>query len=73
MAEACQMNSSACVAANDYCNLKETTPYYNTGLNPYDIRRDCGSNSLCYDFSNIETFLNLPVELASLAHLLPSY
>jgi carboxypeptidase C (cathepsin A) len=29
------------------------------GLNPYDIRKPCGESDLCYDFSNIETFLNL--------------
>jgi cathepsin A (carboxypeptidase C) len=59
MAEACQKNTSLCVQADDFCNLVETTPYYNTGLNPYDIRVPCGDSSLCYDFTNIETFLNL--------------
>eukprot|EP01036_Dinobryon_divergens_P023809 gene23809-32198_t len=59
LAQACQVNTSACVLADDYCNEFETTPYYKSGLNPYDIRKECGSNSLCYDFSNIETFLNL--------------
>lgn len=53
------MNTDACVPADDYCNLMETTPYYNTGLNPYDIRVPCGDSSLCYDFTNIETYLNL--------------
>eukprot|EP01038_Epipyxis_sp_PR26KG_P014955 gene14955-20117_t len=56
---ACQANSSLCDQAYTYCNLVETTPYYNTGLNPYDIRKPCGDSSLCYDFTNIETFLNL--------------
>merc|ERR1712150_244616 len=37
-----------------------TSPYQMTGLNPYDIRKKCGSNPLCYDFSRIEKFLNLP-------------
>lgn len=59
MAEACQQNTDACVPADDYCNLMETTPYYNSGLNPYDIRVPCGDSALCYDFTNIETFLNL--------------
>lgn len=59
MAEACQQNTDACVPADDYCNLMETTPYYNTGLNPYDIRVPCGENPLCYDFTNVETYLNL--------------
>ena len=65
LAQACQVNTSACVLADDYCNEFETTPYYKSGLNPYDIRKECGSNSLCYDFSNIETFLNLKVTFIS--------
>ena len=59
MAEACQLSQDACEPAYEYCNLVETTPYYNTGLNPYDIRVPCGDSSLCYDFTNVETFLNL--------------
>jgi len=30
-----------------------------TGLNPYDIRKQCAVKPLCYDFSNVATFLNL--------------
>jgi cathepsin A (carboxypeptidase C) len=59
LAKLCQTNSSYCIVADDYCNLAETTPYSKTGLNPYDIRRPCGESDLCYDFTNIETFLNL--------------
>jgi cathepsin A (carboxypeptidase C) len=59
LATACQYNTSLCVPADDYCNFAETTPYYNTGLNPYDIRVPCGENSLCYNFTNVETFMNL--------------
>ena len=59
LAEKCQVDTDSCVTANDYCNLKQTNPYYATGLNPYDIRKECGDNSLCYDFSNVDTFLNL--------------
>lgn len=57
--KACQANTEKCEQAYTYCNLMETTPYYNSGLNPYDIRIPCGDSDLCYDFSNIETFLNL--------------
>ena len=56
---ACQFNTSLCLPADDYCNLVETTPYYKTGLNPYDIRKPCGDSDLCYDFSNLDVFLNL--------------
>lgn len=59
LAEACQLSSDACEAAYNYCNLFLTTPYYNTGLNPYDIRVPCGDSALCYDFTNVETFFNL--------------
>lgn len=58
LAEACQVNVEICDQADTYCNLFETTPYYNTGLNPYDIRKPC-EGDLCYDFTNIDTFLNL--------------
>ena len=30
-----------------------------TGLNPYNIQKKCGLNPLCYDFSDVETLLNL--------------
>jgi len=59
MGAACQSNVDACEYAYTYCNLFETTPYSMTGLNPYDIRVPCGDNDLCYNFTNIETFLNL--------------
>lgn len=59
LAEACQKNVEACGSAYTYCNMAETTPYYNSGLNPYDVRKECGDNPLCYDFSSTETFLNL--------------
>jgi cathepsin A (carboxypeptidase C) len=60
LAIACQANTSYCEVADEYCNIRETTPYYGSGLNPYDIRKPCGENPLCYDFTSTETFLNLP-------------
>lgn len=59
MGAACQNNTDACEYAYTFCNLALTTPYYNTGLNPYDIRVPCGESDLCYNFTNIEIFLNL--------------
>mmetsp|Transcript_16350 Transcript_16350/g.25524 ORF Transcript_16350/g.25524 Transcript_16350/m.25524 type:complete len:531 (+) Transcript_16350:46-1638(+) len=52
-------SSFSCQASYAYCNTKVTGPYSQTGLNPYDIRKQCGDNDLCYDFTNIEKFLNL--------------
>jgi len=53
------VNKFACQTAFVACNLSETSPYQMTGLNPYDIRLKCGDNPLCYDFSNVEKWLNL--------------
>lgn len=54
------LDSFACQAAFMLCNMALTTPYRMTGLNPYDIRKECGNNPLCYDFSHIEKFMNNP-------------
>jgi len=54
------VNTFACQTAFSVCNLGLTTPYQMTGLNPYDIRKQCGDNPLCYDFSHVEHWLNLP-------------
>jgi cathepsin A (carboxypeptidase C) len=54
------VDTFACQTAFVVCNMGLTTPYQMTGLNPYDIRKECGASPLCYDFSNIEKFLRLP-------------
>ena len=33
-------------------------PYQFTGLNPYDMRIKCEVRPLCYDFTQVTTFLN---------------
>ena len=58
MIEQCQTDTSVCAKAQTQCNNALIGPYEQTGLNPYDIRRPCGSNPLCYDFSSVTTFLN---------------
>ena len=54
----CQQDTSVCAAAQTSCNNALIGPYEQGGLNPYDIRKPCGSNPLCYDFSQVTTFLN---------------
>jgi cathepsin A (carboxypeptidase C) len=66
LAEACQTDSSKCHTAQILCGQWETTPYYNTGLNPYDIRIPCEVPGLCYDFSNIDAFMAAPSTRAAL-------
>ena len=39
-------------------NYAETVPYQLSGYNPYDMRIKCEKLPLCYDFSNIEKYLN---------------
>jgi len=49
--------SSACSSAYTTCNLALTSPYQATGLNPYDMRIKCAVKPLCYDFSDVGTYL----------------
>ena len=53
------INQFACQSAFLVCNLALTSPYQMTGLNPYDIRKQCEVPPLCYDFSAVSDFLNL--------------
>ena len=49
----------SCVPAAIYCNNAIIGPYQRTGRNPYDVRRPCGDNPLCYeDLDWISDFLN---------------
>jgi cathepsin A (carboxypeptidase C) len=53
------IDTFACQTAFLVCNAGLTSPYQMTGLNPYDIRIPCEKPPLCYDFSNVQEFLNL--------------
>ncbi len=48
---------SSCIDATDTCNLGLLEPYTLTGMNPYDMRVKCEKPPLCYDFSNVATYL----------------
>jgi len=47
-----------CDDAYTYCTTHELDPVTSTGINPYDLRVECGSSSLCYNFTNVDTWLN---------------
>lgn len=51
LTKSCQDSGSAwtCFPATIYCNNALMGPYQRTGLNPYDVRKPCGSSDLCYD------------------------
>ena len=53
------LDDFACQSAFLVCNVGLTSPYQATGLNPYDIRKQCEKPPLCYDFSFIQDWLNL--------------
>ena len=48
----------ACLGAYIVCNYGEQVPYTHSGYNPYDMRLKCEVPPLCYDFGNIDKFLN---------------
>lgn len=55
----CQNDTSACVQAQEVCQAMMFMPFQASGTNPYDIRLKCDKeHPLCYDFSNVETFMN---------------
>lgn len=51
-------NGTACTIAYAICNYGELIPYELSGYNPYDMRIKCEVRPLCYDFSQVDTFLN---------------
>jgi cathepsin A (carboxypeptidase C) len=54
-------NRFICFPAASYCNQQMIGPYQKTGLNPYDVRKKCGSNPLCYDvLTDIEKYFDRP-------------
>lgn len=56
---ACQQDTSACPAAQAYCNEVMIAPYEMHGLNPYDITKQCPPDlPLCYNTTNVDVFLN---------------
>ena len=57
--EKCQNDTGACAASREICSAMMLSPYTLSGKNPYDIRLNCSpDHPLCYDFSNIEAFMN---------------
>jgi len=47
-----------CDDAYTYCTDWELEPVEATGINPYDLRVPCGTEELCYNFTNVDTWLN---------------
>ncbi|KAF2150780.1 carboxypeptidase Y-like protein A [Myriangium duriaei CBS 260.36] len=67
--ENCYKTESAwsCVPASIYCNNALIGPYQRSGQNPYDVRKKCSGNSLCYDeLEWISAWLNKPEVMKAL-------
>eukprot|EP00657_Telonema_sp_P-1_P005590 TRINITY_DN23072_c0_g1_i1.p1 TRINITY_DN23072_c0_g1~~TRINITY_DN23072_c0_g1_i1.p1 ORF type:complete len:281 (-),score=70.93 TRINITY_DN23072_c0_g1_i1:143-985(-) len=64
--KACQAAKATCIAAIESCNLGLLIPYTLTGMNPYDMRIKCAKPPLCYDFSNVGTYLDSPAVRSAL-------
>lgn len=58
MIQQCQADVSTCATAESFCNNAMIGPYQETGLNPYNIMLQCQVQPLCYDMTDITTFLN---------------
>lgn len=57
---ACQNDTSQCANAQSFCDNVMMEPYEQTGLSPYDIRKQCTYPPLCVDIDPMQTFLNNP-------------
>mmetsp|Transcript_8398 Transcript_8398/g.16277 ORF Transcript_8398/g.16277 Transcript_8398/m.16277 type:complete len:439 (-) Transcript_8398:353-1669(-) len=51
---------AACLNAYTFCAFGELVPVQSTGVNLYDVREKCEHPPLCYDFSDVTTYLNQP-------------
>lgn len=72
----CYRFSSAftCVPAGIYCNNRIVGPYQKSGRNPYDVRKNCEGNDLCYPIlTAITTYLNQPEVMAELGVQVEEY
>jgi len=58
--KACETVQASCIVATEVCNAGLLIPYTLTGMNPYDMRVKCAKPPLCYDFSNVGTYLDRP-------------
>ncbi|CAI5721521.1 unnamed protein product [Hyaloperonospora brassicae] len=64
----CQKDREICAEASEFCFGTLEQPYYQSGRNPYDIRKPCVVENVmtCVDFEHIEKFLNSPHVLVEL-------
>jgi len=56
----------ACSNAYDVCNLGELIPIQESGINLYDVTKQCTVPPLCYDFTAVNTWLNDKANIAAL-------
>lgn len=68
--QSCAQNTTsgleACLYATEICNLSQMMPFQLTGLNVYDVREKCAIPPLCYNFTNVDAFLEQPQVIEAL-------
>lgn len=64
----------ACMPAVIKCNNDLIGPYEESGKNPYDVRKDCVNDKLCYDIvEGMETYLNRPDVMSAIGAQVQKY
>jgi len=56
----CQNDTDACGSAQRVCQALMFAPYTLSGKNPYNIELACEKQPLCYDFTNLDEYMNAP-------------
>ncbi|CAH0491731.1 unnamed protein product [Peronospora farinosa] len=64
----CQKEQQMCADAMEFCFGTLEGPYFQSGRNPYDIRKPCAEDNVmnCFHFEHIVEYLNAPAILAEL-------
>lgn len=67
-------NVFSCLPASMKCNKDQLQPYQATGMNPYDVRKKCEGNNLCYEIlESVKKYLNIPEVKKSLGAQVDTY
>ncbi|KAF9583969.1 hypothetical protein BGW38_007971 [Lunasporangiospora selenospora] len=63
-----------CLPAASYCNQKMIGPYQMSGQNPYDVRKKCEGDNLCYPILGaVQDYLNRPEIMEELGAEVDNY
>ncbi|CDH59771.1 carboxypeptidase y precursor [Lichtheimia corymbifera JMRC:FSU:9682] len=67
-------NVFSCLPAAMKCNKDQIQPYQATGMNPYDVRKECTGGNLCYDIlGSVQKYLNRPEVMKAIGAQVDKY